>query len=1134
MPAQIGWSVEAKLLYEIKQLTRALSSRTYIQVFPTFASFPIPGITGTLYVDEATGDIYVWNGTSYVLLSSGITALNGLIAAAQLLTTGSSGTDFNISSVGTTHTFNIPTASAANRGLVSSADWSTFNSKIGGTGVSGQVSYFNGTSSITGSNNLFWDNTNVRLGIATAAPTQRLTILDGNLGFMNTAAGGIEVFRIGVGTSTSQIAINVGGTTGLAYSTVSDTTKGALYVRNSHTNSFPAYSFLTDTNTGISNANGTADTLSFITGGTEFMRITSTGDVGIGTSSPAYLFHVSNATADANTFVGQTSARGLFTQWRYNATAANAYGEISTFGGDNRLEIQSQLGGGNTIINRSSGNVLIGTGTEVAGYKFQVAGSIYNTTGAVFAASSGNVGIGFTNPLVKLAVNGTSQFTQAPGNTAGTLQIEHVGVNAWKFGVTTDNTSSLVIGNDIGGTFANKILYIANAGNIGIFTSTPSERLHVNGGMRVENGAVLAATSGQVAVGASTFIGTEKLNITFNSSTAITQAINTKDANASANNTYHIVIRKSDDTYLGGIGRSSTNNAMFVDGNSYLDLRTGGTERMRITSDGNVGIGTASPFFSRLHVTQTGAGLQDVVIFENAQTAAANVGSALNFCGIGTVTQSLIRGAWNGAATTDAYMSFGTRGSNTVQERMRITSGGNVLIGTTTDLGYKLNVQGGDVTLGSNRTLDWGSGNMRIVNNNFDMIFQNFNGTTIAESARITGAGNVGIGTTSPAQKLEVVGAIRANGGTIFAQGSGTEASGWQLNAITQGYDLTNGYGWITAGGASTRANLILQFGGGNVGIGTASPSAKLSVSGTTLLSGNLTINGETDITWSDRYLRMNFDNDYRLGMLLTSSTRRLTLFATGPSGDGGSIAFNTRAASASGATDYGTERMRITSGGNVLVGTTTDATYKLDVSGSLRSTADAYFATSSGSVGIKTTTPSAALDVAGLIRTTSTNLPTSGQGLEIGYAAGQAEILPFNRDTISYTSLRIRAAEIRIFGNSGAGGIFVSNDQNIGFSQLTFGTSAQKVLAVGNGTAPTTSPADAFQMYSADVVAGNAAPHIMTENGAVLKMYQETTGVGNAAFVQGSVNAVYEDSTFDGYTLKQIVKALRNQGLLA
>jgi len=66
-----------------------------------------------------------------ILAGTGITAMNSLTGATQTLVTGSSGTDFAIASAGTTHTFNVPTASAANRGLLSSADWSTFNNKLG-------------------------------------------------------------------------------------------------------------------------------------------------------------------------------------------------------------------------------------------------------------------------------------------------------------------------------------------------------------------------------------------------------------------------------------------------------------------------------------------------------------------------------------------------------------------------------------------------------------------------------------------------------------------------------------------------------------------------------------------------------------------------------------------------------------------------------------------------------------------------------------------------------------------------------------------------------------------------------------------------------------------------------------------
>ena len=59
----------------------------------------------------------------------GITSINNLSAAAQSLEVGTTGTNFNISSVGTAHTFNIPSSSASNRGLLSNMDWIDFKSK---------------------------------------------------------------------------------------------------------------------------------------------------------------------------------------------------------------------------------------------------------------------------------------------------------------------------------------------------------------------------------------------------------------------------------------------------------------------------------------------------------------------------------------------------------------------------------------------------------------------------------------------------------------------------------------------------------------------------------------------------------------------------------------------------------------------------------------------------------------------------------------------------------------------------------------------------------------------------------------------------------------------------------------------
>ena len=71
---------------------------------------------------------------SGIMAGTGLTAINSLTGAAQTLVAGTSGTDFAISSSGTAHTFNLPTASATNRGALSTSDWSTFNNKLIGYG----------------------------------------------------------------------------------------------------------------------------------------------------------------------------------------------------------------------------------------------------------------------------------------------------------------------------------------------------------------------------------------------------------------------------------------------------------------------------------------------------------------------------------------------------------------------------------------------------------------------------------------------------------------------------------------------------------------------------------------------------------------------------------------------------------------------------------------------------------------------------------------------------------------------------------------------------------------------------------------------------------------------------------------
>ena len=122
----------------IPETTLTPTDRIAIRVFVSHA-----GRTITLHTQD--------NNLSEVIttISTGLTALNGLTDQIQYFQTGSSGTNFNISSSGDTHTFNIPTADATNTGKLSSTDWSSFDGKqepitLTTTGSSGAAT-FDGT-----------------------------------------------------------------------------------------------------------------------------------------------------------------------------------------------------------------------------------------------------------------------------------------------------------------------------------------------------------------------------------------------------------------------------------------------------------------------------------------------------------------------------------------------------------------------------------------------------------------------------------------------------------------------------------------------------------------------------------------------------------------------------------------------------------------------------------------------------------------------------------------------------------------------------------------------------------------------------------------------------------------------------
>lgn len=114
-------------------------------------------------------------GGTVALPATGITSLGGQTGGTQTFATGTSGTDFSISSTTNTHTFNLPNASASNRGALLAMDWTTFNSKVGGSGTENYLSKWSSGSALSASG--VYDNSGA-IGIGTASTSGRLKIVD--------------------------------------------------------------------------------------------------------------------------------------------------------------------------------------------------------------------------------------------------------------------------------------------------------------------------------------------------------------------------------------------------------------------------------------------------------------------------------------------------------------------------------------------------------------------------------------------------------------------------------------------------------------------------------------------------------------------------------------------------------------------------------------------------------------------------------------------------------------------------------------------------------------------------------------------------------------------------------------------
>jgi hypothetical protein len=174
---------------------------------------------------SAASAIFTVTQQAGIMAGTGITAINSLTGASQTLAHGTSGTDFDIVSSGTTHTFNLPIASATNTGKLSNTDWSIFNGKqdllVSGTNIktiNGSTILGSGDLAVTASNGVNTirvSGANVTTTSTSASTITGLTITPtanksyefwGFLIFSNTTSGGT---KFGLSSTSNSIQLNI-------------------------------------------------------------------------------------------------------------------------------------------------------------------------------------------------------------------------------------------------------------------------------------------------------------------------------------------------------------------------------------------------------------------------------------------------------------------------------------------------------------------------------------------------------------------------------------------------------------------------------------------------------------------------------------------------------------------------------------------------------------------------------------------------------------------------------------------------------------------------------------------------------------------------------------------------------------
>ncbi len=645
----------------------------------------------------------------------------------------------------------------------------------------------------------------------------------------------------------------------------------------------PSYSFTNNSNLGIFRP--AVDTLAFSTAGSERLRIDASGNVGIGTTDPTVKLHLKSASL---------SVPGVRVE---NGTGMEGYG----FNHDGSALRITTLGSDfNDIILRTS------PGSD-------------NSDKLIVKADTGNVGIGTTDPTVKLHLKSASLAVPGVRVENGT-GMEGYGFNhdgsALRITTLGSDFNDIILRTSPGSDNSDKLIVKADTGNVGIGTTDPEQRLHVVGN-QVWRESTDADTSG---------IG---LFLNFPSG-------------------FHQIRTQ-------GIGGGPIRGLAF--GSSAIP---GDGIGMVMTNAGNLGIRTTSPG-ANLHIVRNiddykfALGVESVADGRIGLKAGdlATKWASLTMARDGTNRFFIQR--YGGTFENPTWEASVVNIDLDAPDQSLVLDGnGNVGIGTTGPL-RKLSI------------VDSGVGLDRPAPNVLGFYTDNL------ERMRIDSFGNLGIRTTSPGANLHIVRNIDdykfALGVESVADGriglkAGDLATKWA--SLTMARDGTNRFFIQRYGGTfenptweasvvnidldAPDQSLVLD-GNGNVGIGTANPQAKLDVAGNLMARNNVSI-GQIDARATKLLNVLGGDAIQRDAIILLDSVDGL---------DGGQSAYMEINSNVSGGADNamvrfkndgveqgriggadgglvfwsggGIERMRIDAAGNVGIGTTSPGV-KLEVVG--------------------------------------------------------------------------------------------------------------------------------------------------------------------------------------------------------